>query len=128
EDLYKMDPGYMNPDQANWSTKAGEDFYNMGDAEEGKRLLEEAGYDGEPIQINVSRDYDYHYNAAIVAKEQLESAGVTVNLDVYDWPTLMDQNKDPSAWDIYFVTFGYVTTPSQLLALNPDNAGWTKDD
>ncbi|WP_368653850.1 ABC transporter substrate-binding protein [Ornithinibacillus sp. 4-3] len=128
EDLYVMDPGYMSPDQTNWSSDAGSESFNQKDLEKGKKLLEEANYNGEEIRLVSTRDYDYNYNAAIVVKEQLEQAGVNVNLEVYDWTSLLEHIADPENWDIRFVGIGYVTTPSQLLPLSASNPGWPDDE
>lgn len=127
EDLYVMDLGYMSPDQTNWSSDAGSESYNQANQDKGKKLLEEAGYNGEEIRLVATRDYDHHYNAAIVVKEQLEQAGLNVNLEVYDWTSLLEHIADPANWDIRFVSIGYVTTPSQLLPLSASNPGWPDD-
>ena len=40
-----------------------------------KQLLEKAGYKAEPIRIMASRQYEFHYNMALVMAEQLKKAG-----------------------------------------------------
>lgn len=127
EDLYKLSPSYMNTEQVNWASEAGKEAYNQADAEKAKSMLKEAGYNGEEITLMATRDYDYHYNSAVVVKEQLEQIGMKVKLEIYDWPTLVDLREDPANWDLLIVGTGYVTTPSQLLVVNPDYAGWTND-
>src|SRR5690625_998672 len=89
--------------------------------------MEEVSYNGEEITMIATRDYDYHYNAAVVVKEQLENAGANVELEVYDWATLLEYRDDPENWDMFFTSIAYNTTPSQLSELNPDYAGWTDD-
>src|SRR5699024_9308898 len=100
EDLYTINNSFMNPESATWATDAGKESYNQNDPDRVKELAEEAGYNGETIRLLATRDYDHHYNASIVVKEQLEQAGLTVSLDVFDWPTLLDNREDPSKWDI----------------------------
>lgn len=127
EDLYDIHSSYNNPEQAYFVSENGKDSYNQGDVEKAKQLLEEAGYNGEEVTMMATRDYDHHYSAAVVVQEKLEQAGMNVNLEIYDWPTLNENMTDPDKWDIFFTSTGYVTTPSQLLALNTDFAGWPYD-
>lgn len=128
EDLYVTSPSYMSVNHKIWSSDAGAESYNQADPEKAKQLLEEAGYDGEPVTIMSTRDYDFHYNTAIVVQEELEKIGMNVNLEIYDWPTLVEKRDDPGEWDILTVSFTHVTTPSQLLYLNPDYPGWVEDE
>src|SRR5699024_933271 len=127
EDLYLVDASLMNPEQINWASEAGSESFNQKDIEKSKQLLAEAGYDGETVKILVTRDYDTHYRAAVVVKEQLEKTGIKVDLEVYDWATLLDRRDDPSTWDLFFTGTGYPSTPVQLNAILPDYAGWTDD-
>lgn len=127
EDLYELEPGYMSADQISWSSDAGAEFYNQGDAEKAMQLAAEAGYNGEELTILVTRDYDYHYNAAVVIQEQLTQAGFNVNLEVYDWSTMLDRRSDPESWDMFVTSTAFVTSPSQLLVLDSNWAGWTND-
>ena len=41
---------------------------------------EQAGYKGEPIRILTSRQYDFHYNMALMMAEQLKRAGFKADL------------------------------------------------
>ncbi|ARD48272.1 hypothetical protein [Sporosarcina sp. P33] len=54
--------------------------------------------------------------------------GVNAKLEIYDWPTLLEKRSNPDNWDLLLVGTGYVTTPSQLLVLNPTYSGWTDDE
>lgn len=127
EDFFTLDPGFMNFNQVNWATDAGKESYNQADPELAQKLMKEAGYNGEEIRLIVTRDYDYHYNAAVVVKEQLEQAGAKASLEVYDWATLLEQRKNPEAWDLFFTSIAYQQTPAQLLELDPEYPGWTDD-
>ncbi|MCF2649232.1 MULTISPECIES: ABC transporter substrate-binding protein [Niallia] len=128
EDLYNLDPGYMSPEQKDWATDAGKEVFNLGDVEKAKQMLKDAGYNGEEIILYSTRDYDHQYNSSVVLKEQLEQMGVKVSLELYDWPTLTEKRANPENWDLLIVGTGYVTTPSQLLVVNPDYVGWTNDE
>lgn len=127
EELYKSHPGYMDPEQEDWSTLKGEEAFNQDDQEKAQHLLEQLNYNGEEIKLMVTRDYDYHYNSAVVIKEQLEQAGMNVELEVFDWATLQERREKPENWDLIVLSTGYATTPTQLLPLDPSWGGWTDD-
>lgn len=127
EDLYEVNPSYMSPNHKLWGSEAGAESYNQGDPEKAKQLLAEAGYNGETVTLLSTRDYEFHYNTAIVVKEQLEKIGMNVELDIYDWPTLIENRDNPENWDLLTVSFTHNTTPSQLLYFNPEYPGWLED-
>lgn len=128
EDLYRLGSGYMNENQIDWFSDAGEEAYNQGDAEKAKRLLQEAGYNGEKVTILLTRDYEDYYNAGVVMKEQLDQIGLNTELDIYDWPTVMERRNDPENWDLLVAGFPNFTTPTILPYLSPHWVGWTDDD
>lgn len=123
EDLYSLNPAYMNPDQTQWQTDAGQDNYNQGDIEKAKDLLDEAGYNGEEITLLTTSDYNEMYSATLVVQEQLRQLGMKVKVENFDFPTFLEKKNDPSQWDIFITSNGYPLTPSQLLALTKDWAG-----
>ena len=127
-DLYELDNGYMHTTQKNWYTDAGKEEYNQANIDAAKEYLEKAGYNGEEIVIIGTRDYDYQYNAAVVLKEQLSKAGINARLDIYDWATLLEKERDPSNWDLLVIGVSTVTTPSQVLYLTYNQHGFTKDE
>lgn len=127
-EFYRLDSSYMYREQTDWHSTAGSEFYNMNDPERARELLAEAGYNGETVRILTSRDYEFLYTPAVVIREQLIAAGMNVQLDVYDWPTLLEHRANPEAWDIVFTGFPLVLTPNQLLYLSPNWAGWTDDE
>jgi peptide/nickel transport system substrate-binding protein len=48
-----------------------------------------------------SRQYEFHYNMALVMAEELKRAGFKTDLQVVDWATLVQRRNDPKLWDIY---------------------------
>lgn len=122
-DLYTLDPNYMNPNQVQWSTDAGSEYYNQADIEKAKTLLEEAGYNGEEITLLTTQDYAEMYTATTVVQEQLRQLGVNVKIENYDFPTFLETKGDLTKWDIFITSNGYQLTPPQILAVNPDWAG-----
>ena len=121
KDFNRVDPGLIVPEQAAWYSDAGKDKYNQKDPEKAKKLLKEAGYNDETITIITTQDYDYIYHAALVVQDQLTKAGVNVNLEVFDWPTLLAKRNDRANWDAYVSSFPMVAQPTQTLFLDSRN-------
>ena len=121
EDFNRVDPGLIMQEQSLWYSDAGKENYNQKDPEKAKKLLKEAGYDGEPITIITTQDYDYMYNAALVIQNQLTEIGMKVNLEVYDWPTLLAKRSDRASWDAYVSSLPMVAQPTQSLFLDSRN-------
>jgi len=127
ENLYRADASYMSVDIEQWATEVGKENYNMNDPEKAKALFEEAGYDGEEIVLMTTRDYEHYYNASVVIKEQLEKIGVNAELEVYDWPTIVDRREEDDKWDLFVNAYPFKSDPTQLLQLNPEFAGGIND-
>lgn len=126
-ELYELSHSYIHSNYPEWYTEAGKDAYNINDPEKAKQLFEEAGYNGEQIRILTTRDYEDYYNISVVIQEQLSQIGVNVDLQVYDWATLLDKRSEPSEWDIFISGYSVKPTPIGLLPLDPNYAGWTED-
>lgn len=125
EELYKIHPSFMNPDVEQWATSAGEEGYNQNDIEKAKKLLNEAGYNGETIEIIAAKDHPQYWDPAVVLQEQLSNIGVNVKLTNYDWATYLSKIESPDNFDIAVSGASYLTTPSQLLVINANFAGWS---
>ncbi|MFD2114660.1 ABC transporter substrate-binding protein [Paenibacillus yanchengensis] len=126
-DLYRLDPGYLNPNQEQWANVAGAEYYNQADPEKAKQLLDEAGYNGEEITLLTTKDYNEMYTATLVVQEQLRQIGMNVKVENFDFPTFLETKNDRSKWDIFLASTGYQVTPPQLLAVTPDWAGLNHD-
>lgn len=126
-ELYQSGPNLMEENNVQWYTTAGEENYNVNDPELAKQLLEEAGYNGEPVKIVTTRDYQHYYDSSVVIQQQLEQIGMNVELEVYDWPTLTELVKDDSAWHLRVNGFTFKPDPTQLLYLDPSYSGVSED-
>ncbi len=105
-------------------TPAGTDAYNKFDPAKAAEQLKAAGYGGEPIRIMTSTQYDFLYKMSLVTQALLQQAGFTVDLQVLDWATLLQQRGDEKAWDAFFTYHTFVPEPSLITFLNPSYPGW----
>ena len=99
------------PKGSPFHSTAGTDQYNQRNAAKAKELAAKAGYKGEPIRVLTSRQYDFHYNMALLMAEQLKRAGFKADLNVVDWATLVQRRNDPKLWDIYVTHSGQFPEP-----------------
>jgi peptide/nickel transport system substrate-binding protein len=103
-----------------------------------KKLLQEAGYKGQPILLMRPSDFAALAKAPLVIKQQLEAGGFVVDMQTMDWQTLLARRakKEPASaggWDA-FVTFFSATdnqSPMTMLPMNARGAqgwvGWQDD-
>lgn len=129
EKYFSLNHNMMMPHQEEqWYSDEGKDMYNINDPERAKELFDQAGYNGEEITIMTSRDYEFMYNAAVYLQQELESIGLNVKLDNYDWATLLDKMVDETAYDINMIWLGYKPEPTAHHFLNTQISGWTDSD
>jgi peptide/nickel transport system substrate-binding protein len=108
-----------------WHNEAGIEHFNRNDPEAARALLTEAGYDGSPLRVLTSRQFEFHYQMAEVARMALEAAGFTVQLDVVDWATHGQRRNDPAIWDVYITHSPFLPDPSLTgLWLESAPGGW----
>jgi peptide/nickel transport system substrate-binding protein len=124
-DFIRLDPGLMMK-QTSWYSTAGQELYNRKNPDLAKQKLQEAGYDGAPVRFMTTQEYPFMYNGAIVAKQQLENAGFTIDLQVIDWATVVERRAKPEEWDAFTTSHGFVPDPSQISYVGQMNQypGW----
>lgn len=128
ENFYGVD-GAWYPESYAWHTEVATEAYKpSGDTERAKALLAEAGYDGRPLRILTSRQYEYHYKMAQVAQAYLEAAGFKVQMDVVEWATLTQNRADPALWDIYITHSPFLPEPSLMGIMSDTSPGWWATD
>jgi len=106
--------------------KTGANVFNHQDVAGAKALLKDAGYDGTPIAWLTTHNYEYMYNASLVAKSQLEAVGFKVDLQVIDWATLVQRRARPDLYDVFQTGIGgIVAIPTAMDAFVSDKwPGW----
>src|SRR5207249_6630024 len=61
---------------------AGTENYGKGDTKKAAALVTAAKYDGAPIKILTSQQYEFHYRMAMVMAENLKAASFKVDMQV----------------------------------------------
>ncbi|MCD6058938.1 MAG: extracellular solute-binding protein family 5 [Thermomicrobiales bacterium] len=112
EGYFELGPGIMLPQTA-WNSDVSAELYNQNNPEKAAQLLQEAGYDGTAIRLLCTQEDLGDYNAAVVAQQQLEQAGFTVELEVSDEATLEENLEDDERWDM--TTAANVLRPDPVL-------------
>jgi peptide/nickel transport system substrate-binding protein len=124
---FRLDPSHMWQETI-WHTTVGEEFYNMADPELGEEILAESGYDGEPIRLLCTQEYADNYNTALMLQQQIQDIGVEVEMQVFDWATMLETRNDLAAWDIVITGFTFRADPTQLPFMRCEWGGhWCSD-
>jgi peptide/nickel transport system substrate-binding protein len=123
KDFYRVDPGLFFQEQA-WHSLAGARLYNQRDPAKARRLLQEAGYQGQPVRWMVTTEYEHHYKPALVVKSQLEEAGFKIDLQVSDWATVVQRRNKAELWDIFSTAVVFDAEPSTSVQVLCEWPGW----
>lgn len=109
--FFTVEPNFF-PKGTPYYSDAGSKLYNERNPQVAKDLAAKAGYNADqPVRIMASRQYEFHYNMALVMAEQLKKAGFKTDLQVVDWATLVQRRNDAKLWDVYFTHSGLLPEP-----------------
>jgi peptide/nickel transport system substrate-binding protein len=124
KDFYSLS-GDIYPSPYVWATDAGvKGNYNVADPTGAAKAAKAAGYDGKPVRILTSRQYEFHYKMAQVAAEYLKQAGFAVDMQVVDWATLTQRRAEKPLWDIYITHSPFLPEPALIGSLSTSSPGW----
>ncbi|MDE0114306.1 MAG: ABC transporter substrate-binding protein [Albidovulum sp.] len=123
EGLWRANGSFL-PEGNVWYSENGTGQFSLGDPDSSRAIAEEAGYDGDPIKFMVSTNYPFHYDSAVVYTKQLAQAGFNIDLQVYDWATLIQKRAQPDQWDLFFTHHGFVPDPILISVMNDNYPGW----
>jgi len=123
EKLWNLNGGLMPPGTA-WHTKVAAEAYNQNNPEKARALAKEAGYKGEVIRYMATTSYAHHYNASVVIAKQLKDAGFNIDLQIYDWATLVSRRGQPNLWDFFYTHHAFVPHPMLFTFMSPTYPGW----
>lgn len=128
KELYEENPGWFNPDDAQWGSEAGKEYYNQNDPDKAKDLLKKAGYNNEKLVLVTTPDYPEMYNATLVVQEQLKKVGINAEVESYDFSTFMEHRADPNKFSMYITSNSYNVLPIQLTVLDKTWAGMDRPE
>ena len=137
--LWKTCPSFFTPGTALYTEEGGEILKGKRDYEGAKKLLKEAGYNGEKIRLIVATDVGITKAEGDVTADMLAKIGMNVDYVATDWGTTgtIRAKKDaPSAggWNIFHTWHAGADciNPAPYTALDAggDKAwfGWPKSD
>ena len=99
-------------------------YYNKNNAEEAKKLAQEAGYKGEEIRLLFNSSYPTFVSALTIISQNLKDAGFNVVEDTMDNTSLMSKRSDETQWEIFVTHHNFLTVPTTYNPLNAAYAGW----
>lgn len=111
EEFVRYDASVCGEETA-WYSVAGAEAYDQPDVERARALLAEAGYAGENIRWITTHEYPYNFLIADYVKQQLEAIGMTIELVVSDWATLVERRADPTAYEIFLTGHSQYSHPA----------------
>lgn len=100
-DFYTVDGSFIPETNAVWSTDAGTDNFNKLDLDRVAELLDEAGYEGEPIVWLTTKEDPAWYGPSLPAQQQLKEAGINIDLQVIDRASVIERRTDPASFDLF---------------------------
>ncbi|OLB48990.1 MAG: hypothetical protein AUH99_12440 [Candidatus Rokubacteria bacterium 13_2_20CM_2_70_11] len=124
KDFYRTDGALMFPEQPLWYSRVGVDSYNQRNRAKARRLLKDAGYAGQAVRWITTQEYQWMYKNALVAKQQLEEAGFTIDLQVVDWATLVQRRNKPELYDVFSTGFTFYVDPALATSVQCNWPGW----
>ena len=105
EDFWFLNPSLFPPGHI-WHVPEGDGGrYNSPDPDRAREMLEQSGYDGTPIIILNSREDDIESRGALAIQSQLEQVGFTVDVQLYDRATVVEQRSQVDGWHLHLSQF-----------------------
>lgn len=121
--FWRLDAGIM-PKEHPMYTDAGKEFYNQKNPAKARQLLQEAGYNREPVRWMTTTEFPHQAVSAQVVKPMLERAGFAVDLQVMDWATLVGRRARPELWDVFSTQVAFFPDPVFQVPLQHTWPGW----
>jgi peptide/nickel transport system substrate-binding protein len=120
----ELDPWHYAQGSA-WYSNAGLPYYNLKDKAGARKLMQEAGYNGQPIRFMTTTHYPWAYDMAIPMVAQLTAIGFNIKMEVMDWPTLVSRRAKVEEWEM-FTTAGGISQDPIMLSQTYDGTypGW----
>ncbi len=127
-EFYRMDASLAFVENKPWYVKQQPSWgWNEHNKDKAKRLLQEAGYKGEPVRFVTTQEYKWMYDFALLSKQQLEDVGFNIDLQVVDWATLVKRRNNPKEYEAFTTGTGNIFEPTAFTVLSCTWPGWTCD-
>ncbi len=127
-EFYRIDCSIMFREMAEWHVDVPGMPCNQHDKARARKLLQEAGYKGDPIRFMTTQEYKWMYDFALLTKQQLEDVGFVIDLQVVDWATLVKRRNNPKEYDVFTTGTGLFYDPTHPDFLTSSWPGWTTDE
>ncbi|GAA2001295.1 ABC transporter substrate-binding protein [Brevibacterium samyangense] len=129
DEFFTIEPAIATELQTNWYTEAGAESYDLHDQAKVDEYLAAAGYNGEEVRMIVTRDYQDHYDTAVVVEQQLKAAGINAKMVVMDWPSVLETGANkPGDWEISFSSWSPQSMPTRYTFMGENASGALKGD
>jgi peptide/nickel transport system substrate-binding protein len=127
--FYNLDGSIIPKINPTWYSTAGTENYNHPDLTKVKQLLQEAGYNGEPIRWITTKDDPTWYGPAEPSQQLLKEAGLNIDLQVMDQASVISRRADATAFDLFSSGIPTYADPLLLPYLQDAFPGkWTNPD
>jgi peptide/nickel transport system substrate-binding protein len=127
-EFYRMDYNLIHRELTAWHVTMSGLPFNEHNKQKTMKLLQEAGYKGEPVRFMTTQEYKWMYDFALLSKQQLEDAGFAIDLQVVDWATLVKRRNNPKEYDAFTTGIGPQYDPTNSNVLSCSWPGWTCDE
>ncbi len=139
ESLWSELPSYFTPGTPLYTEAGGEPLKGKRDLAAAKKLLAEAGYNGERVVLCVATDVGITKNQGDVTADLLKQLGMNVDYQALDWGTVGQRraSKEPidkGGWNIFHTWHAGAdcVNPAPYTALDASGPtawfGWPKSD
>ncbi|WOI57486.1 ABC transporter substrate-binding protein [Palleronia sp. LCG004] len=115
EEYTRVQPSIFFPEQSGFYTEAGGDAYGTRDLDKVEDLLEEAGYDDEPVIYLTNQNYGWMFRASQAIAAQWREAGINVQTELMDWPSQIQRAQTQDDWAVNQTGWSPRFDPFQVL-------------
>jgi len=122
--FYRLDGALFYPEQGSFHSEGGVTGYSQKNKAKARQLLKEAGYSGQPVRWITTKEYEWMYNTALMASQQMEDVGFKVDLQVVDWATLVQRRNKPELFDVFSTGFTLNPDPAIATSIQCNWPGW----
>lgn len=119
------------------ATEAGAEGFRTPSIEAAKQLLQQAGYQGEPVVVLMPTDVVYLMAGSLMGVQTMRSMGMNVSIQNSDWATITQRRTKRDApadggWNMYFTVGSEFDANSPITSMlgppcGADEPGWACD-